>query len=61
MKLTHTSDTNIQDMELLDNIFRPSEINEQRTPIQPVCIQMLDSDDTVIVNEGQNFIMENSL
>ena len=44
------SDTDDEENEIQNYSFRPSGINELRTPIPPVYIQKLDLDDTVIVN-----------
>ena len=42
------SDTDNQENEMHDNSFRPSDTNEHRTPIQPICIQNFDLDDSPI-------------
>ena len=47
---TNASDTENQEKKQ-DNLFRPSESKELRTPVQPIFIQNFDLDDTVIKNE----------
>ena len=49
----NASDTENQENRIQDNPFGPSEINELRTPIQPISIQNLDLDDTVTINENR--------
>ena len=49
----NASDTDNQGNRLQDNPFRPSETNELRTPVPPISIQILDLDDTVILNEDR--------
>ena len=47
------SHTNNQENAMQDNPSRPSEMSELRTPVQPVSVQNLDLDDTVVVNEDR--------
>ena len=57
----NASDIENQENEVLHNLFRPSEINELRTPIQPIGFQNIDLDDIVIVNEdrtGEDYHMD---
>ena len=36
-----------------DNPFRPSNMNELRTPIQPMSMQNIDINDSVVINEDR--------
>ena len=47
----NASDTENQESRIQDKPIRPSETNEFRTPIQPISIQNLDLDDTIIVDK----------
>ena len=40
-----------QEREIQDNPFRPSNLNELRTPMQPLNIQNIDLNDSVVMNE----------
>ena len=42
-----------QECEIQDNLFRPSNFNELRTPIQPLSIQNIDLNDSVVINEDR--------
>ena len=45
----NASDIKNQENRTQDNLFRPSETNELRTPTQPISIQNLVLDDTIIM------------
>ena len=47
----NASELENQECEIQDDPFRPSNLNELRTPIQPVSIQNIDLNDSVIINE----------
>ena len=42
-----------QEREIQDNPFRPSNLNELRTPMQPLNIQNIDLNDSVVMNEDR--------
>ena len=42
-----------QECEIQDNPFRPSNLNELRTPMQPLSIQNIDLNDSVVMNEDR--------
>ena len=42
-----------QECEVQGNPFRPSKLNELRTPIQPLSIQDIDINDSVVTNEDR--------
>ena len=42
-----------QECEIQDNLFRPSNLNELRTPIQPLSMQNIDRNDSVVKNEDR--------
>ena len=42
-----------QECEIQDNPFRPSNLNELRTPVQPLSIQNIDLNDSVVINEDR--------
>ena len=47
-------DSDDRENQIEDKSFRPWESNELRIRLQSFCIQTLDSEDTVIVNEKRN-------
>ena len=47
----NASETQNQECEIQDNLFRPSNLNELRTSIQPLSIQNIDLNDSVAINE----------
>ena len=49
----NASDTDDHENEIQDNPFRPTGTNQLRTQVQPISIQYLDLDNTVIVNEDR--------
>ena len=49
----NASDPENQECEIQDNPFRPSNLNELRTPIQPLSIQNIDLNDSVVINEDR--------
>ena len=49
----NASEPENQECEIQDNPFRPSNLNELRTPIQPLGIQNLDLNDSVVINEDR--------
>ena len=42
-----------QENEIQHNPFRPSNLNEIKTPMQPLSIQNFNSKDSVIINENR--------
>ena len=42
-----------QECEIQGNPFRPSNLNELRTPMQPLSIQNIDLNDSVVINEDR--------
>ena len=42
-----------QECEIQDNPFRPSNLNELRTPMQPLSIQNIDLNDSEVMNEDR--------
>ena len=42
-----------QETEIQDNPFRPSNLNESRTPMQLLNIQNIDINDSVIINKNR--------
>ena len=42
-----------QECEIQDSPFRPSNMNELRTPIQPLNMQNIDINDSVVINENR--------
>ena len=49
----NASESENQECELQDNPFRPSNLNELRTPIQPLSMQNIDLNDSVVINEDR--------
>ena len=49
----NASEPENQECEIQDNPFRPSNLNELRTPMQPLCIQNIDLNDSVVINEDR--------
>ena len=49
----NASEPENQECEIQDNPFRPSNLNELRTPIQPLSIQNIDLNDSVVINEDR--------
>ena len=49
----NASEPENQENEIQDNPFRPSNMNELRTPIQPLSIQNIDLNDSVVINEDR--------
>ena len=47
------SEPEMQECEIQDNPFRPSNLNELRTPIQHLSIQNIDLNDPVVINEDR--------
>ena len=48
----NASEPEDQENEIQDSPFRPSNINELRTPLQPLNIQNIDLNDSVVINEA---------
>ena len=49
----NASEPENQECEIQDNPFRPSNSNELRTPMQPLSIQNIDLNDSVVINEDR--------
>ena len=49
----NASEPENQEFEIQDNPFRPSNLNELRTPIQPLSMQNIDLNDYVVINEDR--------
>ena len=49
----NASEPENQECEIPDNPFRPSNLNELRTPIQPLSMQNIDLNDSVVINEDR--------
>ena len=49
----NASEPENQECETQDNPFRPSNLNELRTPMQPLSIQNIDLNDSVVINENR--------
>ena len=49
----NSSEPENQECEIRDNPFRPSNLNEFRTPIQPLSMQNIDLNDSVVINEDR--------
>ena len=49
----NASEPENQECEIQDNPFRPSNLNELRTPIQPLSMQNIDLNDSVVMNEDR--------
>ena len=49
----NASEPENQEGEIRDNPFRPSNLNELRTPIQPLSMQNIDLNDSVVINEDR--------
>ena len=49
----NASEPENQEREIQDNPFRPSNLNELRTPMQPLNIQNIDLNDSVVMNEDR--------
>ena len=49
----NASEPENQECEIQDNPFRPSNLNELRTPVQPLSIQSIDLNDSVVINEDR--------
>ena len=50
----NASEPEMQECEIQDNPFRPSNLNELRTPIQHLSIQNIDLNDPVVINEDRS-------
>ena len=49
----NASEPENQECEIQDNTFRPSNLNELRTPLQPLSIQNIHLNDSVVINEDR--------
>ena len=49
----NASEPENQEREIQDNPFRPSNLNELKTPMQPLNIQNIDLNDSVVMNEDR--------
>ena len=49
----NASEPENQECEIQDNPFRPSNLNELRTPMQPLSIRNIDLNDSVVINEDR--------
>ena len=49
----NASEPENQECEIQGNPFRPSNLNELRTPMQPLSIQNIDLNDSVVINEDR--------
>ena len=49
----NASESGNQENEIQDNPFRPSNVKELRTPMQPLNIQNIDLNDSVVINEDR--------
>ena len=49
----NASEPDNQECEIQDNLFRPSNLNEFRTPIQPLSMQNIDLNESVVINEDR--------
>ena len=49
----NASEPENQKCEIHDNLFRPSSLNELRTPIEPLSIQNIDLNNSVVINEDR--------
>ena len=49
----NASEPENQECEIQDNPFRPSNLNELRTPMQPLSIQNIHLKDSVVINEDR--------
>ena len=49
----NASEPENQECEMQDNPFRPSNLSELRTPMQPLSIQNIDLNDSVVINEDR--------
>ena len=49
----NASEPENQECEIQDNPFRPSNLNELRTLMQPLSIQNIDLNDSVVINEDR--------
>ena len=49
----NASEPENQECEIQDNPFRPSNLNELRTPMQPLSMQNIDLNDSVVTNEDR--------
>ena len=49
----NASEPENQECEIQDNPFRPSNLNELRTPMQSLSIQNIDLNDSVVINEDR--------
>ena len=49
----NASEPENQECEIQDNPFRPSNFNELRTPVQPLSIQNINLNDSVVINEDR--------
>ena len=47
----NASEPENQECEIQGNPFRPSNLNELRTPMQPLSIQNIDLNDSLVINE----------
>ena len=49
----NASEPENQECEIQDNLFRPSNLNELRTPMQPLSMQNIDLNDSLVINEDR--------
>ena len=49
----NASEPEYQENKIKDNLFRSSNMNELRTPMQPLNIQNIDLNDSVVINENR--------
>ena len=49
----NASEPENQECGIQDNAFRPSNLNELGTPIQPLSMQNIDLNDSVVINEDR--------
>ena len=49
----NASEPENQECEIQGNPFRPSNLNKLRTPMQPLSIQNIDLNDSVVINEDR--------
>ena len=57
----NASEPENQECEIQDNPFRPSNLNKLRTLIQPLSMQNIDLNDSVVINEdrtGEDYHIE---
>ena len=49
----NASEPENQECETQDNPFKPSNLNELRTPVQPLSMQNIELNDSVVINEDR--------